>query len=50
MHSFILLKLNVSKCEIVPFSRHSSADRLAECEVDGVVMPEGDVGKCLGYW
>ena len=44
-----LLKLNVSKCEIVVFSvQHSTP--LPMCEVDGSVMPAGDVGKCLGYW
>ena len=45
-----LLKLNVSKCEIVLFSNHSPAAQLPVCEVDGAVMPAGDVGKCLGYW
>ena len=44
-----LMKLDVSKCEIVVFStQHSSS--LPVCEVDGSVMPAGDVGKCLGYW
>ena len=44
-----LLKLNVSKCEIVVFSKQPSK-ALPVCEVDGSVMPAGDVGKCLGYW
>ena len=42
-----LLKLNVSKCEIVLFSKQPST-ALPVCEVDGSVMPAGDVGKCLG--
>ena len=41
-----LLKLNVSKCEIVVFSTQSSTT-LPVCEVDGSVMPAGGVGKCL---
>ena len=45
-----LLKLNVSKCEIVRFSKSSSVAELPACEVDGAVMPAGDAGKCLGYW
>ena len=45
-----LLKLNVSECEIVLFSNHSPAAQLPVCEVDGAVMPAGNVGKCLGYW
>ena len=45
-----LLKLNVSKCEIVLFSSQPSTTTLPVCEVDGSVMPAGDVGKCLGYW
>ena len=44
-----LLKLNVSKCEIVVLlTKHSSS--LPVCEVDGPIMHAGDVGKCLGYW
>ena len=31
------------------FSRDRST-ALPICEVDGCVLPEGDVGKCLGYW
>ena len=44
-----LLKLNVSKCEIVVFSTQFSTT-LPVCEIDGTVMPAGGVGKCLGYW
>ena len=44
-----LLKLNVSKCEIVVFSTQFSTT-LPVCEVDGTVMPASGVGKCLGYW
>ena len=44
-----LLKLNVSKCEIVLFSKQQSCT-LPVCDVDGSIMPAGDVGKCLGYW
>ena len=40
-----LLKLNVSKCEIVVFSTQQSSTTLPVCEVDGSVMPAGDVGK-----
>ena len=43
------LKLNVAKCEIVMFSRGHSVE-VPECEVDGSVLPAGDVGKCLGFW
>ena len=44
-----LLKLNVSKCEIVLFSvQHSTSYPV--CKVDESVIPAGDVGKCLGYW
>ena len=44
-----LLKLNVSKCEIVLFSTQPSTN-FPVCEVDRAIMPAGDVGKCLGYW
>ena len=43
-----LLKLNVSKCEIILFSCHKGS-AFPVCEVEGSVMPAGDVGKCLGY-
>ena len=43
------LKLNVDKCEIVMFSRGNNVD-VPVCEVDGSVLPAGDVGKCLGFW
>ena len=45
-----LLKLNISKCEIVLFSKQASSSALPVCEVDGSVLPAGDTGKCLGYW
>jgi hypothetical protein len=45
----VFLKLNVAKCEIVIFFRGHSAE-VPECEVDGSVLPAGDVGKCLGLW
>ena len=38
------LKLNVRKCEIVVFSAEH-ATPLPVCEVDGSVMPAGDVGS-----
>jgi len=41
------LKLNVSKCEVVVFDRQKSS---TSSEVDGSVLPAGDMGKCLGYW
>ena len=44
-----LLKLNVSKCEIVLFSSQKGI-ALPVCEVEGSVMSAGDIGKCLGYW
>ena len=44
-----LLRLNVSKCEIVIFSQNRNID-LPVCEVEGAVLPAGDVGKCLRYW
>ena len=30
-------------------NRQSGADNLPMCDVDGVVVSSGDVGKCLGY-
>ena len=42
------LGLNINKCEIVMFSRDQST-ALPSCEVDGSILPAGDVGKCLGY-
>ena len=44
-----LLRLNVSKCEIVLFSQIRNIVPPV-CKVEGTVMPAGDVGKCLGYW
>ena len=44
-----LLRLNVSKCELVLFSQNRNIVPPV-CEVEGTVMPAGDVGKCLGYW
>ena len=44
-----LLRLNVSKCEIVLFSQNRNIVPPV-CEAEGTVMPAGDVGKCLGYW
>ena len=46
-HNF--LKLNTSKCEIVLFGR-GKAKTTPECDVDGSVLPVGNVGKCLGFW
>ena len=43
------LRLNISKCEIVMFSRDQST-AFPSCEADGSILPAGDVGKCLGYW
>ena len=43
-----LLRLNVSKCEIVLFSQNCNID-LPVCKVEGAVLPAGDVGKCLLY-
>ena len=43
------LRLNLSKCEIVLFSRDKST-ALPICEVDGSILPAGVAGKCLGYW
>lgn len=45
-----LLKLNVTKSEITVFTkRQGGADNLLY-DVDSVVVPSGDAGKCLGYW
>ena len=44
-----VLRLNVSKCEIVLFSQNRNIVPPV-CEVEGTVMPAGEVGKCLGYW
>ena len=43
------LRLNINKCEIVMFSRDQST-ALPSCDVDGSILPAGDVGKCLAYW
>ena len=43
------LTLNLSKCEIVTFSKDQSRTHPV-CEIDGAVIPAGDCGKCLGYW
>ena len=43
-----LLRLNIRKCEIVHFSQNRNIVPPV-CEVEGTVMPAGDVGKCLGY-
>ena len=43
------LKLSAGKCEIVMFARDQKT-AAPVCKVDGVVVPAGDVGKCLGYW
>ncbi len=40
------LKLNMSKCEIVVFTRGQKAV-VPNCDVNGSVLPAGDVGKCL---
>ena len=45
-HNF--LKLNTSKCEIVFFGR-GKAKTTRECNVDGSVLPVGNVGKCLNW-
>ena len=40
------LKLKVTKCEIVVFvNRPSDTDSLSMCDVDGVAVASGDVGK-----
>ena len=43
------LKLNMSKYKIMVFIKSQKVAFL-DCEVDGSVLPAGDVGKCLGYW
>ena len=42
-------KLNISKCkvEMIPGGARAA---VPQCEVDGCVLPVGDVAKCLGYW
>ena len=45
-----LLKLNVAKCESMLFSKQSSSIQLPALEVNGELLPAGDVGRCLGYW
>ena len=44
-----VLKLNVVKCEVLMFSRGRSVD-VPECVVGALVLPAGDIGKCLGFW
>ena len=43
------LKLNLSKCEVVVFTR-SQQGALPVCEVEGSVLPASGWGKCLGFW
>ena len=44
------MKLNVTKFEIVVFAnRPGGAENLPVCDVDDVVVPSGNVRKCLGY-
>lgn len=43
------LKFNISKREVVVLDRDRRAV-LPTCEVDGSVLPAGDMGKCLEYW
>ncbi len=43
------LKLNLSKYEVVLFSRSQQVD-LPVCEVEGLVLPASTEGRCLGYW
>ncbi len=43
------LKLNLSKCEVVVFTRNQQV-ALPVCEVEGSVLPASGEGKCLGYW
>ena len=43
------LKLNLSKCEVVVFTR-SQQGALPVCEVEGSVLPASGEGKCLGFW
>ena len=44
-----LLKLNVSKSEVVLFSSQKGI-AFQVCEMEGSLMPARDVGKCLNYW
>ena len=44
-----LLEMNITKCEIVLFSNHWNTT-LSVCEMNGSVVPTGDIGKYLGYW
>ena len=45
------LKLNTQKCEIVTFDRGRKESIVApNCGVDGVAVPSGSAGKCLGFW
>ena len=44
-----LLRLNVSKCEIVLFSKDRNVT-LPKCVIEGSITPAGDVAKCLGFW
>ena len=45
-----LLKLNVAKCESMMFSKQSCSNQLPALEVNGELLPAGDVGRCLGCW
>ena len=45
-HNFVKLHVNTSKCEVVLEERPKTTP---ECDVDGSVLPVGNVGKCLGF-
>ena len=44
-----LLKLNVSKGDIILFSSQKGI-AFPVYDVEGPIMPAGDIGKFLGYW
>ena len=43
-------KFNISKCEIMLFSRSNKTSQLPYCEVDGAVIPVKSEAICLGCW
>ena len=43
------LKLNITKCEIVSFSRLCADGELLQSKVNELLVPVNEVGKCLGF-
>ena len=44
------LKLNIQKCEIIPFSHNTNHREIPHCKVDNTTLPVVTTAKCLGFW